>query len=318
MAEISGAQAVVETLRQEHVKYVFGMPGGANLPIYDALLDSDIRHILVRHEQSAAHMADAFGRVSGRAGVCMGTSGPGATNLVTGIATAYADSSPVVAITGQVPKAMTGRNAFQETDVIGVMTPITKYSIQPLSAEEIPSGIKKAFYIATSGRPGPVLVDIPKDVQQEVRDIRFPESVEVKGYRPYVEVDPAAIERAASPCALKRFTNLPTPFPLFNPAVWAASVKGCPAATASNALALRTTSSRSLVALTMRCNSRSSCSLTARNGAFWGCTIDVLLLSLPSLPLPHSSREAMVIGAGERATSQSSTGLLHKPSGRAT
>ena len=197
MAEISGARAVVEALRQEHVKHVFGMPGGANLPIYDALLDSGIRHILVRHEQSAAHMADAFGRVLGRAGVCMGTSGPGATNLVTGIATAYADSSPVVAITGQVPKAMTGRNAFQETDVVGVMTPITKYSIQPLSAEEIPSGIKKAFYIATSGRPGPVLVDIPKDVQQEVRDIRFPESVEVKGYRPYVEVDPLAVERAA-------------------------------------------------------------------------------------------------------------------------
>ncbi len=197
MVEISGARAVIETLKLEHVKYAFGMPGGANLPIYDALLDSDIRHILVRHEQSAAHMADAFGRVSGRAGVCMGTSGPGATNLVTGIATAFADSSPVVAITGQVPKAMTGRNAFQETDVVGVMTPITKYAIQPLSAEEIPSGIRKAFYIATSGRPGPVLVDIPKDVQQEVRDIRFPASVEVKGYRPYVEVDPSAIDRAA-------------------------------------------------------------------------------------------------------------------------
>ncbi len=156
MHEISGARAVIETLRQEHVKYVFGMPGGANLPIYDALLDSDIRHILVRHEQSAAHMADAFGRVSGRAGVCMGTSGPGATNLVTGIATAYADSSPVVAITGQVPKAMTGRNAFQETDVVGVMTPITKYAIQPLSAEEIPSGIKKGVIygkICAAGHP---------------------------------------------------------------------------------------------------------------------------------------------------------------------
>src|SRR6266852_1885603 len=148
MHEISGARAVVETLRQEHVKVVFGMPGGANLPIYDALLDSGIRHILVRHEQSAAHMADAFGRVSGMAGVCMGTSGPGATNLVTGIATAYADSSPVVAITGQVPKGMTGRNAFQETDVVGVMTPITKYAIQPLGAEEISPAIRKAFYIA--------------------------------------------------------------------------------------------------------------------------------------------------------------------------
>jgi acetolactate synthase-1/2/3 large subunit len=197
MVEMSGAQAVVEALRRERVKYVFGMPGGANLPIYDALLDSGIRHILARHEQSAAHMADAYGRVSGTAGVCMATSGPGATNLVTGIATAYADSSPVVAITGQVPKAMTGRNAFQESDVQGVMTPIAKYTIQPLACEEIPSGIKKAFYIATSGRPGPVLVDIPKDVQQEVKEVVFPQQVEIRGYRPYPELDQVSVERAA-------------------------------------------------------------------------------------------------------------------------
>jgi acetolactate synthase-1/2/3 large subunit len=197
MVEMSGAQAVMEALRREHVKYVFGIPGGANLPIYDALLDSGIKHILARHEQSAAHMADAYGRVSGNAGVCMATSGPGATNLVTGMATAYADSSPVVAITGQVPKGMTGRNAFQETDVLGVMTPITKYTIMPLSCEEIPSGIKKAFYIATSGRPGPVLVDIPKDVQQEVKEVAFPERVEVRGYRPYPELDQISVERAA-------------------------------------------------------------------------------------------------------------------------
>src|SRR5712691_6239637 len=194
---MSGARAAVESLEREKVDYIFGMPGGANLPFYDALWDSKIKHVLARHEQLGAHMADAYGRVSRKAGVCSATSGPGATNLVTGIATAFADSSPVVAITGQVPKAMTGRNAFQETDVVGVMTPITKYAIQPLSAEEIPSGIRKAFYIATSGRPGPVLVDIPKDVQQEVRDIHFPASVEVKGYRPYVEVDPSAIDRAA-------------------------------------------------------------------------------------------------------------------------
>jgi len=197
MVEMSGAQAVIEALKREGVKFVFGMPGGANLPIYDSLLDSGVRHILVRHEQSAAHMADAYGRVSGKAGVCMGTSGPGATNLVTGIATAYADSSPVVAITGQVPKAMTGRNAFQETDVVGVMTPITKYSIQPLAANQIPSAIKKAFYIATTGRPGPVLVDVPKDVQQEMADQYFPEQVEARGYRPYLEADPVAIEKAA-------------------------------------------------------------------------------------------------------------------------
>ena len=197
MVEMSGAQAVIEGLRRERVKYVFGMPGGANLPIYDALLGSGMRHILVRHEQGAAHMADAYGRVSGTPGICMGTSGPGATNLVTGMATAYADSSPVVAITGQVPKAMTGRNAFQEADVVGMMTPITKYALQPLSSREIPSAIKTAFYIATSGRPGPVLVDVPKDVQQEVDEVAFPEHVEVRGYRPYVQVDQAAVERAA-------------------------------------------------------------------------------------------------------------------------
>src|SRR2546428_4676013 len=197
MAEMSGARAVIETLRQEHVKFVFGMPGGANLPIYDALLDSGIRHILARHEQSAAHMADAFGRVTGRAGVCMGTSGPGATNLVTGIATAYADSSPVVAITGQVPKAMTGRNAFQETDVVGILTPITKYCIQPLSASEIPHAVMKAFYLAATGRPGPVLVDVPKDVQQEVKEMSFPEKVEVRGYSPSLPINNDDLERAA-------------------------------------------------------------------------------------------------------------------------
>jgi acetolactate synthase-1/2/3 large subunit len=197
MVEMSGAQAVAEALKREHVKYVFGMPGGTNLPIYDALLNSGIRHILARHEQGAAHMADAYGRVSGKAGVCMTTSGPGATNLVTGIATAYADSSPVVAITGQVPKGMTGRNAFQEADVVGAMTPVTKYTIQPLSAEEIPSEIKKAFYIATTGRPGPVLVDIPRDVQQDVRAMTFSEHVQVRSYRPYVKLDSVSIERAA-------------------------------------------------------------------------------------------------------------------------
>src|SRR5881409_2429794 len=173
---MTGAKALINALEKEGTDLVFGLPGGANLPIYDALVGANLRHVLVRHEQSAAHMADGYARIKRKAGVCFATSGPGATNLITGIATAYADSSPVVAVTGQVQLAMTGRNAFQETDVIGVMTPITKYSIQPLSAEEIPSGIKKAFYIATSGRPGPVLVDIPKDVQQEVRDIRFPES----------------------------------------------------------------------------------------------------------------------------------------------
>jgi acetolactate synthase-1/2/3 large subunit len=194
---MSGSQALVEALQRAKVEYIFGMPGGANLPFYDALWDSNIRHILARHEQAAAHMADAYGRVSGKPGVCSATSGPGATNLVTGIATAFADSSPVVAITGQVPKAMTGRNAFQETDVVGILTPITKYCIQPLSATEIPEAIMKAFYLAATGRPGPVLVDIPKDVQQEVKEISFPDSVEVRGYCASLPINNEDIERAA-------------------------------------------------------------------------------------------------------------------------
>jgi acetolactate synthase I/II/III large subunit len=195
--KMSGARAIVKALEREKTEYVFGMPGGANLPFYDALWDSSIKHVLVRHEQLAAHMADGYGRVSRRAGVCAATSGPGATNLVTGIATAFADSSPVVAITGQVPKGMTGRNAFQETDVVGVLTPVTKYTIQPLSAAEIPAAVKKGFYIATTGRPGPVLIDVPKDVQQDEVEITFPERVEVRGYRVNAEIDPQEIARAA-------------------------------------------------------------------------------------------------------------------------
>ena len=195
--KMSGARAIVEALEKEKVEYIFGMPGGANLPFYDALWDSKIKHVLVRHEQLGAHMADAYGRVSRKAGVCSATSGPGATNLVTGIATAFADSSPVVAITGQVSKSMTGKSGFQETDVVGVLTPVTKYTLQPLSAAEIPSAVKKCFYIAQTGRPGPVLLDIPKDVQQEEVEIAFPESIEIRGYRPSVAVDPQDIERAA-------------------------------------------------------------------------------------------------------------------------
>jgi len=196
--KMSGARATVEALEREKVEYIFGMPGGANLPFYDALWDSKIKHVLVRHEQLGAHMADAYGRVSRKAGVCSATSGPGATNLITGIATAFADSSPVVAITGQVPKGMTGRNAFQETDVIGIATPITKYTLQPLSAAEVPFAVKQAFYIATTGRPGPVLLDLPKDVQQEEAEMTFPESVSVRAYRPSVPVDVQDVERAAA------------------------------------------------------------------------------------------------------------------------
>jgi acetolactate synthase I/II/III large subunit len=196
--KMSGARATIEALEREKVEYIFGMPGGANLPFYDALWDSKIKHVLVRHEQLAAHMADAYGRVSRKAGVCSATSGPGATNLITGIATAYADSSPVVAITGQVAKAMTGRNAFQETDIIGIATPVTKYALQPLSAAEVPFAVKEAFYLATTGRPGPVLLDLPKDVQQEEAEMTFPDSVTVRAYRHSVPVDPQDVERAAA------------------------------------------------------------------------------------------------------------------------
>jgi acetolactate synthase I/II/III large subunit len=175
---------------------VFGLPGGANLPIYDALVDASLRHILVRHEQSAAHMADGYARIKRKAGVCFATSGPGATNLITGIATAYADSSPMIAVTGQVPLAMIGKDAFQETDIIGVANPCTKYAFQPRAAVEIPESVKKAFYIAESGRPGPVLIDIPKDVQQAREDIQFPDLIKVRGYNPIIDADLSQLERA--------------------------------------------------------------------------------------------------------------------------
>jgi len=194
---LSGAQALVKALEEEKVEVIFGIPGGATLPFYDALKDSNIRHVLARHEQSAAHMADGYARASGKVGVCTATSGPGATNLLTGIATAYLDSSPVVALTGQVAKSYIGKDAFQEIDTVGIYTPVVKYAFQPLSASEIPFDVKAAFYIASTGRQGPVLIDIPKDVQTETAEIEFPEKVEIKGYRPYIKPDPEAVREAA-------------------------------------------------------------------------------------------------------------------------
>jgi acetolactate synthase-1/2/3 large subunit len=197
MVEMAGAKALICALEKESVDVVFGLPGGANLPIYDALVDAgNLRHILVRHEQSAAHMADGYARIKRRAGVCFATSGPGATNLITGIATAYADSSPLIAVTGQVPLAMIGKDAFQETDIIGVANPCTKYAFQPTTASEIPESVKKAFYIAESGRPGPVLIDIPKDVQQATADMKFPELIKVRGYNPIVDADLSQVGKA--------------------------------------------------------------------------------------------------------------------------
>ncbi|MEJ2515568.1 MAG: acetolactate synthase 2 catalytic subunit [Gammaproteobacteria bacterium] len=161
---MKGAQLLVKALEQQGVDYVFGYPGGAIMPVYDALIDSPIRHILARHEQGAVLAADGYARVTGRPGVCMATSGPGATNLVTGIANAYMDSVPVVAITGQVPTAVMGTDAFQEVDIFGVTMPIVKHSFIVRRVEDIPRVLSEAFHIATDGRPGPVLVDLPKDV----------------------------------------------------------------------------------------------------------------------------------------------------------
>jgi len=196
MDNMIGAKALMKALEKEGVKEVFGLPGGANLPMYDELSKSNIRHILARHEQSAAHMADGFGRVSRKAGVCFATSGPGATNILTGLATANADSAPMVAVTGQVPVAMIGRDAFQESDIIGMSNPCVKYAFQPRTPEEIPEVVKKGFYVAESGRPGPVLLDIPKDVQQNEAEMTFPDTIKMRGYHPWTDPDIVNVERA--------------------------------------------------------------------------------------------------------------------------
>lgn len=198
MTRMSGAKALIESLRREHVDVIFGIPGGAIIPIHDVLYDAkDIRHILMRHEQCAAHAADGYARASGKVGVCMATSGPGATNLVTGIANAYMDSTPIVAFTGQVPRPMIGKDAFQEVDIVGITTPITKYSFQVSKASEIPRIVKAAFHIAFSGRPGPVLVDIPKDTQIETDDIEFDHDINIRGYKPNYDPHPLQVKRAA-------------------------------------------------------------------------------------------------------------------------
>ena len=173
---LSGADMVIRSLAREGVDLIFGYPGGAIMPVYDALLNHSITHILTRHEQGAAHMADGYARASGRVGVCMATSGPGATNLVTGLATAYMDSVPIVAITGQVSSALIGTDGFQEADAFGLSFPITKHSYFVSRTENIPAVMKEAFYIARTGRPGPVLIDIPKDVQQRTALYEPPEA----------------------------------------------------------------------------------------------------------------------------------------------
>ena len=191
-----GGEAIIESLKNMGVKTIFGYPGGQTIPFYDMLYDSDMDHILVRHEQCAAHAADGYARASGRVGVCLATSGPGATNLVTGIATAYMDSSPIIAITGQVPTHLIGNDAFQEADIIGITMPITKHSYQPKDPDLIPSMIKSSFEIAASGRPGPVLIDVPKEVQ-EGELTGFDDSIiQTPGYNPTTKGNIRQIKKA--------------------------------------------------------------------------------------------------------------------------
>ena len=181
---MKGAQILIECLKKEGVDVLFGYPGGANLPIYDALYDAPLKHILVRHEQGAAHMADGYARATGKVGVCLATSGPGATNLVTGIATAFMDSIPIVAITGQVRTYLIGNDAFQEADVCGITRPITKHNFLVKNVNDLARTIREAFYIAGTGKPGPVLVDIPVDVSQAETEFVWPETLEIRGYKP--------------------------------------------------------------------------------------------------------------------------------------
>ena len=194
----TGAQMVCESLLLEGVDVVFGLPGGAILPLYQTLPEyPQLRHILVRHEQGAAHAADGYARVTGRPGVAWATSGPGATNLLTGIATAHMDSVPMIVITGQVARAAIGSDAFQETDTTGVSLPITKHNYLVMSAADIPRVIKEAFHIASTGRPAPVLIDIPKDVFTEEAEFVYPDKVDLPGYKPTLDGHPNQIRKAA-------------------------------------------------------------------------------------------------------------------------
>ena len=194
--KLSGAESMAKSLQLEGVEVIFGYPGGANILLYDALIESPIRQILVRHEQAAAHAASGYSRVTGKTGVCLATSGPGATNLITGIATAYMDSIPLVAITGQVPTNLIGRDVFQEVDITGATDPFTKNNYLVQKAADLPRIIREAFHIASTGRPGPVLIDIPKDVQTEITEYHRPEQVNLRGYKPTVQGHPRQIRKA--------------------------------------------------------------------------------------------------------------------------
>ena len=196
--KLNGAQILCESLVKEGVEVIFGFPGGALLPFYDALPKyPQLRHILVRHEQGAAHAADSYARVSGKVGVCLATSGPGATNLVTGIANAYLDSAPMVAITGQVPRPFIGKDAFQEIDITGITLPITKHNYMVMAAGDMSTVVQEAFHLASTGRPGPILIDIPKDVFTEEAEFRYRDKVSLRGYKPTLRGHPSQIKKAA-------------------------------------------------------------------------------------------------------------------------
>ncbi|SDW35037.1 acetolactate synthase large subunit [Methanohalophilus halophilus] len=196
--KMTGARAIIECLYEENVEVIFGYPGGVLLHIYDEIYKSDLRHILVRHEQAAAHAAEGYARATGKVGVCLATSGPGATNLVTGIANAYMDSIPMVALTGQVPSSMIGNDAFQEANITGITMPITKHNYLVQDAKDLPRIIKEAFHIASTGRPGPVLIDIPKDITTEEIEFSYPDKVDLKGYKPTYKGNLQQVKRAAS------------------------------------------------------------------------------------------------------------------------
>ena len=196
--QLTGAQIVCESLLQEGVDTIFGIPGGAILPLYQTLPEYPaLKHILVRHEQGAAHAADGYSRATGKPGICWATSGPGATNLVTGITTAAMDSVPMVVITGQVKRSAIGSDAFQETDITGITLHVTKHNYLVMDAADVAATIKEAFHVATTGRPGPVLVDIPKDVQEEMAEFEYPAELSMQGYKPTNEGNASMIRRAA-------------------------------------------------------------------------------------------------------------------------
>src|SRR6266516_4958962 len=194
---ITGSEILGHGLGDEGVEVVFGLPGGAILPLYEHLHKFPTHHVLVRHEQGAAHMADGYGRASGRPGVCMGTSGPGATNLVTGILTAHMDSAPIVAITANVASQFIGSDAFQEADITGITIPVTKQNYLVRHIKDLARTMKEAFYLASTGRPGPVHVDIPKDILVAEAEFEYPKKVELPGYVPTVEGHMSQIRKAA-------------------------------------------------------------------------------------------------------------------------